>query len=167
SPAHWTAQLPAPSAPSLHAKADPLRQISSNLQRCPASNLAVSSQRKVLIVGGIAAALSAIPWVSATPIDSGINIPSPTAGYVPAQLSGRMPRNTVATSEQTFERYGPQATERAVRSSLKVALVPDPLAMGALIFCAFALRWIRQRRSENPARAYPAASHADAVARAA
>ena len=98
------------------------------------------------MVAGMAAVLSAIPRVSATPIDSGINIPSPTAGYVPAQLSGRMPRRTVASSEQTFERYGPQATERAVRSSLKVALVPDPLAMGALLFSAFALRWMKVHR---------------------
>ena len=154
-------------APSFERKSCPLRQISSNLQHCPASNVAVSFQRKVLIVSGIAAVLSAIPSLSATPIDSGINIPSPTAGYVPAQLSGRVPRNTVATSEQTFERYGPQATQRAVRSSLKVALVPDPLAMGALIFCAFALRWMKLHRQQSSTKSHPVTDSARVFSRVA
>lgn len=36
-----------------------------------------------------------------------------------------------------------------MRSSLKAALVPDPVAMGALIFCAFALRWMRLRNQQR------------------
>ena len=51
----------------------------------------------------------------------------------------------------TFEKYGPQARARAVRASLKTALAPDPLSMGALLFCAFSLRWMRMRR-EQPRR---------------
>ena len=132
-----------------------------------ASNAVVSSHSKEFVLAAILVVFAATSWGSATPVDSETNIPSPAARFVPAQLSGHAPRTILANPDRTFEKYGPQATERAVRSSLKVALVPDPLAMGALIFCAFALRWIRQRRSENPARAYPAASHADAVARAA
>ena len=137
-------------------------QISSNLQHTRASNVPVSSCRVFVAVVVFACAL----WGSAVG-DPYANVPTPTAKFVPAQLSGHAPRRIAANPGRTFDLYGPQATERAVRSSLKVALVPDPLAMGALNFCAFALRWIRQRRSENPARAYPAASHADAVARAA
>ena len=49
----------------------------------------------------------------------------------------------------TFEKYGPQSTARAVRASLRSALTPDPLSMGALLFCAFALRWMRMRKEQT------------------
>jgi len=49
----------------------------------------------------------------------------------------------------TFEKYGPQSTARAVRASLRSALAPDPLSMGALLFCAFALRWMRMRKEQT------------------
>src|ERR1700745_2544897 len=98
-----------------------------------ASNVDVSSRRLSRTLGAIFLA-STMSVVSATPVDSSINIPVPAARYVPAQLSGHTPRTIAANPGRTFDRLGPQATERAVRSSLKTALVPDPLAMGALIF---------------------------------
>ena len=49
----------------------------------------------------------------------------------------------------TFEKYGPQSTARAVRASLRSALAPDPLSMGALLFCAFSLRWMRMRKEQT------------------
>ena len=33
-----------------------------------------------------------------------------------------------------------------------VALVPDPTAMAALIFCAFALRWMRMHKNRDQQR---------------
>ena len=88
---------------------------------------------------------------SATPIDAGMNIPQPAVRYVPAQLTGRASHMVAANPRGTFDRLGPQATERAVRSSLKLALVPDPLAMGALIFCAFALHWMKVQKGQRTA----------------
>ena len=141
--------------------------ISSNLQHTLASNIAVSFQRKALIVAAAIVVLAAIPQSSASSVQPDSRIPGPTAQFVPAQLSGQAPRQIVANPDRTFERYGPQATERAVRSSLKIALVPDPLAMGSLIFCAFALRWMRRRRQENPAKGYGNASPDSVLSRAA
>ena len=136
----------------------------SNLQHTMASNVDVSSRRLSRAIGAIFV-VSTMSVVSATPVDSGMNIPVPAARYVPAQLSGNTPRTIAANPGRTFDRLGPQATERAVRSSLKTALVPDPLAMGALIFCAFALRWI-SRRQQVTGRHSPA-NEAPAVPRAA
>jgi len=118
----------------------------SNLPHTLASNVEVSFPRKALILATAVVVLAAIPLSGASSVDAEARVPAPTAQFVPAQLSGHAPRQIVVSPERTYERYGPQATERAVRSSLKVALVPDPLAMGSLIFCAFALRWMRARR---------------------
>ena len=87
--------------------------------------------------------------------------------YVPAQLSGRAPRTIAAGPGRTFDRLGPQATERAVRASLKAALVPDPVAMGALIFCAFTLRWMRLRNQQRVAAVRSVADAMPALPRAA
>jgi len=105
--------------------------------------------------------------VKATPIDAAMNIPQPTVRYVPVQLSGRAPRMIAANPRRTFDRLGPQATERAVRSSLKVALVPDPLAMGALIFCAFALRWMKAQKGQRTAAVHSVAGTTPLLPRAA
>lgn len=142
-------------------------RIWSNLQHTVASNIVVSFRRKALIAATAIVVLAAIPQSSASPVQPDVKIPGPTAQFVPAQLSGQAPRRVVANPERTFERYGPQATERAVRSSLKVALVPDPLAMGSLIFCAFALRWMRTRRQQSPAKEYGNASRDSVLSRAA
>ena len=132
-----------------------------------ASNAVVSSHSKEFVLAAILVVFAATSWGSATPVDSETNIPSPAARFVPAQLSGHAPRTILANPDRTFEKYGPQATERAVRSSLKVALVPDPLAMGALIFCAFALRAMRMRKEQSPQKDYVTASRADVLERAA
>ena len=125
--------------------------ISSNPQQTMASNLRVSSSRKLSITAAMLCAACAILPANATPTDAGMSIPAPTLRYVPVQLSGRAPNTMAANPRRTFDRLGPQATERAVRSSLKTALVPDPLAMAALIFCAFALRWMRLQKSQRVA----------------
>lgn len=130
-----------------------LRAIPSNLQHRRASKVNVSSHTKGRAVATVLLTVCAMAPVIATPIDTGMNIPQPTVRYVPAQLTGRAPRIIAANPRQTFDRLGPQATERAVRSSLKVALVPDPLAMGALIFCAFALRWMKAQKGQRTAAA--------------
>ena len=141
--------------------------ISSNLQHPLASNVHVSSQRTALILAMAVVLLAVIPLSSATSVDAEARLPGPTAQFVPAQLSGHAPRQIVANPDRTYERYGPQATERAVRSSLKVALLPDPLAMGSLIFCAFVLRWMRMRRQQNPAKGYGNAGPDSILSRAA
>jgi hypothetical protein len=141
--------------------------ISSNLQHTLASKVVVSSHRKGPVLAAFFALLSVAPRVSATPNGSWINTPAPTVRYVPAQLSGRAPRTIAAGPGRTFDRLGPQATERAVRSSLKAALVPDPVAMGALIFCAFTLRWMRLRNQQRVAAVRSVADAMPALPRAA
>jgi hypothetical protein len=157
--------MAAPNSAMFPVQTRAFRRIASNLQHTTASNFRVSFRRILPVLVGIFLALSAMPPVSASPVDPNANLPGP-ATYAPAQLSGRAPRTTAVNSDRTFERYGPQATQRAVRSSLKVALLPDPLAMAALIFCAFALRWMRNRR-QSPARQYAVADRAPVVPRAA
>ena len=157
--------MAAPKNATVPSKHCSYRRISSNLQHAVASNINVSLSRTVPILAVVFAALCATPPLSASPVDPNINLPGP-ARYAPAQLSGRTQRITAANSDRTFERYGPQATERAVRSSLKAALLPDPVAMAALIFCASALRWMRIRR-QSMAKAYAVANHAPVVPRAA
>jgi len=120
----------------------------------------------VLILAATVFVLAAVPPIGAAPVGPDTNLPSP-ARFVPAQLSGHVARTIAVSPDRTFERYGPQATERAVRSSLKVALVPDPLAMGALIFCAFALRWMRARREHSRAAGGAIATPARVLPRAA
>lgn len=72
-------------------------------------------------------------------------------GSAPTSSKNASPQ-LVEKPNLTFEKYGPQARARAVRASLKTALAPDPLSMGALLFCAFSLRWMRMRK-ELPRRA--------------
>lgn len=141
--------------------------MTSNLQHTLASNIDVSSRRKWPILALAVFVSCAISSLGATPIETGTNIPAPALSYVPAQLSGRAPRTIAANPRRTFDRLGPQATERAVRSSLKVALVPDPLAMGALFFCAFALRWMKAQKRQSVAAVRSIAETRPALPRAA
>jgi len=83
-----------------------------------------------------AALLAAVLSLNATPA-------SPTPS--PAKPSPQ----AIEKPNMTFEKYGPQSTARAVRASLRSALAPDPLSMGALLFCAFALRWMRMRKEQT------------------
>jgi hypothetical protein len=84
-----------------------------------------------------------------------VSINATPIGSAPSPAKIASPQVAIKTN-LTFEKYGPQSTARAVRASLKAALAPDPLSMGALLFCAFALRWMRMRK-EQMARAKGAA----------
>lgn len=75
--------------------------------------------------------------ISATPIGSPV-----------ARANGDTAKYLAEKPNLTFEKYGPQGRARAIRASLKAALAPDPLSIGALLFCAFALRWMRMRNEQ-------------------
>ena len=127
----------------------------SNLKQSFASNFIVTSRRKSALIGLLSVLLMTGSKAIAVPIE-------PTAKellkemerrpvmFVPARVGWHTARRPPANLSLTLEQYGPQATARAVRASLKAALVPDPLAMASLIFCAFALRWIRLRKESEP-----------------
>lgn len=72
----------------------------------------------------------------------------PQVRFIPARVGWSPAERPTADFNLTYEQYGPQATARAVRASLLAALTPDPLALAALLFCAFCLRWVRLRKSE-------------------
>lgn len=127
----------------------------SNLKQSFASNFVVTVRSKSLLLGILSIVLLTGSRLSAVPIE-------PTAKellkemerrpvmFVPARVGWHAARKPTANLSLALEQYGPQATARAVRASLKAALVPDPLAMGSLLFCAFALRWIRLRKQSGP-----------------
>ena len=73
----------------------------------------------------------------------------PQVPFVPARVGWNPAQRPTPDFNLTFEQYGPQATARAVRASLLAALTPDPVALAALLFCAFSLRWIRVRKHEQ------------------
>jgi hypothetical protein len=93
--------------------------------------------------------------LSATPIKPTLKellkqVERPATTYIPARVGWNTPEKQPAYFNLALEQYGPQATVRAVRASLKAALTPDPIAMAALLFCAFALRWMRLRKPPAP-----------------
>lgn len=91
-----------------------------------------------------ATVLLAVLSVSATPDSS-----APSSAKTTSPQAAENPN-------LTFEKYGPQNRARAVRASIRAALTPDPLSMGALLFCAFALRWMRMRKEETQRAKSPA-----------
>jgi putative effector of murein hydrolase LrgA (UPF0299 family) len=125
----------------------------SNLKQSFASKSVVIARRKPLLLGVLSVVLLTGSRLTAVPIE-------PTAKellkemerrpvmFVPARVGWHTARKPAANLSLTLEQYGPQATARAVRASLGTALVPDPLAMASLLFCAFALRWIRLRKDQ-------------------
>ena len=121
------------------------RLFSSNPQHGVASNFAVSTRRRTIGFALLSGLLIITPCLSAAQLKPIGRESAPQARRAPAKPS---PALAADDSTQTFERYGPQATARAVRASLKVALVPDPLCMASLLFCAFALRWMRKRKED-------------------
>jgi hypothetical protein len=119
----------------------------SNPQHRLASNVVVTAHYRML---GIVVLLATAANVTATPIEPTAKeliqeLQRPAVKFVPARVGWNTQERTTVPFNPTFEQYGPQATVRAVRASLKAALTPDPVAMGALFFCAFALRWMRMR----------------------
>ena len=122
----------------------------SNPQPRPASNLNVSARRRTLLLVVLLAAFAVVPLLNATPIEPAarqlIQGLQPPAMFVLARAGWDGRQKPAAHFNLTLEQFGPQATARAVRASLKAALTPDPLSMAALLFCAFALRWMRIRK---------------------
>lgn len=115
----------------------------------------MGANRKSLFFALLSLALVA-PWLRATPIEPTAKellreVQRPAVKFEPARVGWDTPRNPAPVFNLTFEQYGPQSTGRAVRASLKAALTPDPLSMAALLFCAFALRWMKIRTERTPA----------------
>jgi hypothetical protein len=131
---------------------------STNPQPRSASNLDVSFRGRTPFLIAFSAGLSITPVVNATPIQPTAKqliqeLQHSPVAFVPARVGWNAPQKPAAHFSPTLEQYGPQATARAVRASLKAALTPDPLSMGALLFCALALRWMRMRNEKlRPAR---------------
>jgi hypothetical protein len=103
----------------------------------------------------LASGLGATP-IKPTPQELLKEAQRPPMRYIPARVGWGGAKPTPIHVNLVLDQYGPQATVRAVRSSLKAALTPDPLTMGSLLFCAFALRWVRLRRQQTPAESFPA-----------
>lgn len=126
----------------------------SNLNQSIASNIVVSGFTKARLFAIVAALIAISSALNASPIAPAVNQPANTAErpktmFIPAYAGWSSAAAPASNFNLTFERYGPQATARAVRASLWAALTPDPLAMAALLFCAFALRWMRMSRRER------------------
>jgi len=127
----------------------------------------VSGAKPFRLLVALASIIAVAPWLSATPIQPTAkqllrDLKRPPVMFVPARVGWDSPHKLSPNFNVTMEQYGPQATARAVRASLLVALVPDPTAMASLIFCAFALRWMRMRKAKNEDRQQNEASPAKA-----
>jgi hypothetical protein len=128
----------------------------------------VSSSRKKWLFAIVAAVIAISPATNASPIDPALKQPlneveRPRTMFVPARVGWGSSATPAANFNLTFERYGPQATARAVRASLWAALTPDPTAMAALLFCAFALRWMRMSKKERTSEAASDLSSAEVI----
>jgi len=94
--------------------------------------------------------LACLPFANATPIEPTAKqilkeMQRPQIPFVPARVGWESAQPAVHFN-LTLEQYGPQATARAVRASLLAVLMPDPMVAASLLFCIFALRWIRMRK---------------------
>ena len=141
--------------PSTLRKRSAPRCALSNLNRSIASNISVNSSRKRLILVTLFTGAVAVGWwLSATLIElRAQQAAQDTRRLAAVSVAGFIGRDSLRGTPNfnfTFEKYGPQATARAVRASLLATLTPDPVAMGALLFCAFALRWMRMRGTDKP-----------------
>jgi hypothetical protein len=128
-------------------------RILSNPQPRSASNPNVSFRGRTSFLIAFSALMSIAPFANATPIEPTAKqliqeLQRPPVVFVPARVGWNAPQKPAPHFSLTLEQYGPQATARAVRASLKAALTPDPLSMGALLFCALALRWMRVRKEK-------------------
>jgi hypothetical protein len=128
--------------------------------------MSVSSSRKKWFFAIVAAVVAIGPALNATPIEPAAKQPLNEVQrakpmFVPVRVG--WDSTPASNFNLTFERYGPQATARAVRASLWVALTPDPIAIGALLFCAFALRWMRMSKKERAGQPSSELSSAEVV----
>ena len=110
--------------------------------------------RKICLAASLAFLLTASATILASPIQPTAKqlvkeLERPQLPFVPARVGWTPTPRQTPDFNLTFEQYGPQATARAVRASLLAALTPDPVALLALLFCAFALRWMRMRKPEQ------------------
>jgi hypothetical protein len=133
---------------------------SVNLKQRFASNMLVSGSRKPWIFASLAGVIALSLPLYATPVESAPEqLHTATQGarapFLVARAGWDSAQKQAWNLNPTFEHYGPQATARAVHASLWAALTPDPIAMGALLFCAFALRWMRMRKEQQPLGAGP------------
>jgi hypothetical protein len=132
----------------------------------------VSLRGRTPFLIAFSALLSITPLVNATPIQPTAKqliqeLEHLPAVFVPATVGWNAPQKPAAHFSPTLEQYGPQATARAVRASLKAALTPDPVSMGALLFCALALRWMRMRKEKSQSASPVIATQKPALPRAA
>ena len=101
-----------------------------------------------LLVLSLAPALCATP-IRPTPRELLKEAQRPQTPFVAARVGWETSEPPTTNFNLALEEYGPQATVRAVRASLKSALVPDPSAMAGLLVAAFGLRWLRVRRERR------------------
>lgn len=128
----------------------------SHATRNPAWHLILSVHRlKATLLIALFAALwvGAAAIANATPIEPTVKqllkqVERPATTFIPARVGWNTPEKKPVYFNLALEQYGPQATARVARASLKAALTPDPIAMAALLFCAFALRWMRLRKEQ-------------------
>lgn len=133
----------------------------SHATRNPAWHLihSVNRLKATWLIGLFAALwLGAAAIASATPIQPTVKqllkqVERPATTFIPARVGWNTPEKKPAYFNLALEQYGPQATARAARAALKAALIPDPVAMAGLLFCAFALRWMRLRKEQVQERA--------------
>jgi hypothetical protein len=141
----------------------------SHATRNPAWHLifSVSFSRGTWLIALFAALwLGSAAIVHATPIEPTVKellkqVERPATTFIPARVGWSTPEKQPPYFNLALEQYGPQATVRAVRASLKAALTPDPVAMAALLFCAFALRWMRLRKEQPQVHRNPELAPAD------
>ena len=116
---------------------------SCNPQHTSASNLAVSASIYKLVLA-LTAMLLLAPIVQAKA--SGPRgerlVSGPAPSIFLAFAGNRSARGTDPASANLL-------SQQRVRASLKAALTPDPLSMGALLFCIFALRWMRVHQEQQ------------------
>lgn len=139
---------------------------SVNLKQRFASNMFVSGSRKPWIFGSLAGVIALTLPLHATPVESAseqLHAATPGVPFLVARAGWDSAQKQALNLNPTFEHYGPQATARAVHASLWAALTPDPIAMGALLFCAFALRWMRMRKEQQPLGAGPQGEGANVI----
>lgn len=69
--------------------------------------------------------------------------------YEPARAGWdgpEMVRSQAASPNPVYEAYGPASTARAIRSSLRAALTPDPAAMAGILMLILLWRIVRGQR---------------------
>jgi hypothetical protein len=72
--------------------------------------------------------------------------------YEPARAGWdgpEMVRPQDASPNPVYEAYGPASTARAIRASLRTAMLPDPAALTAILMLILLWRIVRQQRTQR------------------